>query len=466
LAIFYQIDAMRKKSRLRSHASLLACGLFFTTLQAADWPGLRGPAHNGSSPEKGLPSVFSPTEKLKWQRPLPGPSGATPAISGGMVYVSAAVESEQKLYALAYDIATGEERWRHALAEGFRHDDRSNFASPSPTTDGERAYFLYATGDLVAISSAGQIVWKKNLAQEYGRFAIQWTYGSSPVVHEGRLYIQVLQRNEAFDFGGSARGEKDRPNQSYLLALDPATGRELWKHNRPSEAVQESLEAFSSPVLWESAGRRELLISGGDALTGHDPATGREIWRWGTWNTAKNAFWRLVPSPVAGDGSVLVCAPKGEPVYAVKAGLSGSHTDEASLRWRTARNDEDTPTPAHKRISTDVPTPLFYEGHFYILNGDGRRSLACMTPDGTLKWHEELEGKTKIEASPTGADGKIFLIDHAGKVTVIRANPDKFEKLHEASFTDSSARDIRSSIAIGTQRIFVRTHDTLFCVGE
>ena len=113
----------------------------------------------------------------------------------------------------------------------------------------------------------------------------------------GLCYIQVLQRNVP------VQGRGGDHNESYLLALDPKTGKELWKHIRPSDAVAESLEAFSTPMPYTHPGRAELLITGGDCISGHNPDTGEELWRWGTWNPQKIGHWRLVPSPVAGAAS-------------------------------------------------------------------------------------------------------------------------------------------------------------------
>src|SRR5438093_13480351 len=105
------------------------------------------------------------------------------------------------------------------------------------------------------------------------------------------------------------------------------TGKELWRHVRPADAVQESLEAFTTPIPFTHDGRTEILITGGDCITGHDAASGKEFWRWGTWNPEKIGHWRLVPSPVAGAGVALACGPKGAPVFAAKLGGSGQLSD-------------------------------------------------------------------------------------------------------------------------------------------
>ena len=136
-----------------------------------------------------------------------------------------------------------------------------------------------------------------------------------PTLYDGKLYLPVLQRDVAV----REYGLKDRENQSYLLAVDPQSGKTLWRQVRSSPAVAESRESFATAIPFEYKGQKQLLVAGGDVLSSHDPANGRELWRGGDYNSARVPHWRLVPSPVAGDGIVLVCAPKREPLYAVEA---------------------------------------------------------------------------------------------------------------------------------------------------
>ncbi len=447
--------------------SLLAALSTVAAAAAADWPNWRGPAFDGSSPETGLPATFSTTEKVKWSVALPGPGGNTPIVVGDRVFLTAASEPEQKVTALCLDAKTGAVKWSKPLTEGYRADDRSNFAGPSACSDGKIVIFFTGTGALSAWDLDGKALWQREIQKDYGRFAFLWTFSTSPVLHDGRLIIQVLQRNEAFNAHGSQRGEPGGKNESYLLALDPRTGKELWKTIRPADAVSESLESFATPMPATLGGTPQLVVAGGDALTGHDPASGRELWRWSTWNPTKIGHWRLVPSPVVGGGVALACAPKGAPVYAVKGDLKGTHSGESDgLAWRSKLSDEDMPSPAWKNVSSDVPTPLFYQGHFWILNGD-RQTLACVEPaTGKVLWHEPLGGRTKIEASPTGADGKIYIMDHRADVYVVKADPAKFELLGKAEMAKPGSRDQRSCVVPGAKSLFVRTHDTLWCVGE
>ena len=169
--------------------------LLAPTLQAVNWPQWRGPAFNGSSPEAETPTVFSRTENVRWSTAMPGPAAATPVVWEDRVFVSSTDATARTLVALALDRKTGTVLWQKKVSDGFGRDPRSNYASPSPVTDGQRAIFLYGNGALVAFDLKGRELWHRNLEQEKGPFAMQWTYAASPLLHGSRLYLQVLQRN-------------------------------------------------------------------------------------------------------------------------------------------------------------------------------------------------------------------------------------------------------------------------------
>ena len=450
---------------MKFSAPLAAAALtlsFSTFLQAGNWPNWRGPNFNGTAAddEKGLPEKFSPTENVLWSADLPGPAASTPAIWGDHIFVTAAVAAENKVRAMCLDRKSGKVLWEHAVGDRYRADDKSNFANPSPVTDGKLAVFFFGTGDLVAYDFAGKQLWARNLEKDFGRFAIQWTPASSPMLADGRLYFQVLQRNESFVFGNVQKGEPGSKNDSYILAVDPKTGKDLWKVIRPSEAVAESLEAFSTPIPFTHGKRSELLITGGDCITGHDPATGKELWRWGTWNPTKIGHWRLVTSPSAGAGVVLACGPKQAPIYAVKLGGNGQLKD-ADIAWNT---DDDE----RKSVSSDVATPAFYKGKFFIVNGE-KQSVSCVDPSGKILWNEKLDGGEvrlqKMESSPTIADGKLYIMDHRGTVVVVEAG-DTFKQLAVNQMGSDKEQYVRSTVAVAAGQLFVRSNGKLYCIGK
>ena len=442
---------------------LLALALLSTTAAtfAADWPHFRGPHQDGSSPETGLPEKFSKTDGVKWAAAVPGISASIPVVSGGKVFLTAPVEADKQLVALCYDAKTGKELWRKVIFEGgLQWDNKSNLASPSAAADGKRVVFLFANALAACFDYDGKEIWKRDIKETHGAFATQWTYGSSPVLDGGKLYIQVLQRNEVWDFQGVQKGTPGKDLSSYILALDPATGKDLWKVIRPSDALSESLESFSTPVFVDFKGERQMLITGGDCISGHDAATGKELWRWGNWNSDKDKNLRLVPSAVAGDGIAVVCSPKNRPTFGVKLGLSGK-LDDSALAW----------TSDPKVVTSDVSTPAYYQGSFYVLDSN-RKTLSRVEPKtGKVVWTGETGSKSKFESSPTVADGKVYAINFWGDVYVMKAGGDKFELLNTIEMGDGSkpngdAKSCRSSITVADGCLFIRTQDKLYCVGK
>lgn len=428
-------------------AFLFACTFVVSPTHAQNWPHWRGPNFDGSSKETNLPTKFSQKENVVWATDMPGPSASTPIIWEDKVFVSSTDEKNTALKAICISRKSGKVLWQHTVGNKVKQDYRSTYAAPSPVTDGKVVVFFYGTGEMVVYDLDGKEKWKKN----FGPFAFQWTFASSPLIFDGVLYLQVLQRNVP----ARGRGPKEKDIKSYILALNPETGKQLWKHIRPSNAVAESLEAFSSPVPRVSDSRKEILIVGGDAISGHDPKTGKELWRWGTWNPERIGHWRLVPSPVAGGGVVLACAPKRSPIYAVKTDKTGTLGKDA-LAWVS----ED-----QRDLTSDVPTPAFADGNFFILS-DVRKTLSRVDPKtGKVKWTMNTPGRAKYEASPLVADGKVYLINFYGQVTIVSAKDGKVINTIEMQSKEDGS-NVRSSVIAAHGQLFVRTNTKLYCIGK
>ncbi len=431
-------------------SSLVLLLLIVFPVQAGNWPQFRGPSFNGSTDEKNLPTQWTRSENIAWSTELPGPSAATLAVWKNHIFVSSTDPSADVLKALCFDRKNGRLLWKRDIGKGISRDVKSNFASPSPATDGEVVVFFYGNGELLAYSFLGKKLWHRNIQKDYGEFAFGWTFSSSPVLFGGRLYLQVLQR----DVPVEGRGFKDRKNESYILAMDPRTGKTLWRHLRPSQAHAESREAFTTPIPFEYKGRRELLVVGGDDLTGHDLETGKELWRWGTWNPQRIGHWRMVPSPVTNQDVILVCTPKRNPIYAIKPGGTG-WLDENAVAWVSRDVRE---------ITSDVPTPAYYDGDFFVLS-DVRKSLSRVEPkNGKVKWTIRTPGLRKYEASPLAADGKVYLMNFDGEVVVVNAADG--EIINIVPMKVSAEYPIRSSLVAAQGHLFIRTNRKLFCVGK
>ncbi len=392
-------------------------------LHAADWPQWRGPAQNGSSTETNLPATLDVQKNLAWSVALPGPSAGTPIVFGDKIFLSALERKTQNLLALCLDHKDGKVVWKREVALGYTSNRRNDLAAPSPATDGKRVIFLYGSGDVAAFDLAGKPLWQRNLQKDFGEFNVQFLYGGSGLLHDAKYFVPVIHRSD----------------ESYLLALDAATGKDLWRAMRPSEARDESKEAYTTPVPMVRGGKTEIVALGGDAVTGHDLQTGKELWRVGGWNPNKINHWRIVPSPLVVNDLVVICPPKGSAVFGFKPGAT---------EW-TWKNEE---------LTSDVCTPLLMNGKLYVLDGDKKR-LACADPNtGKVQWTHELGGNAVFRASPTGADGKIYCINESGEVWVLAANEPK--TLHQTALEGARAR---STIVAAGGAVFVRTADKLFC---
>jgi outer membrane protein assembly factor BamB len=439
---------------LRHVAGVLLLGAVLTNAaRAENWAQWRGPSFNGSTSETGLAASFSKTENVAWVCPMPGRGGGTPIVWEDAVFITAADAKNKDLLALCVNRKDGSVRWKNVVAQAADRNPlngpNNNMCAPSPLTDGKTAWFLYGTGDLVAFDFEGKQLWARNLQKETGSFAIMWGYGSSPLLYKGKLYVQVLQCNKQVYTGGP---ERNKPRESFLLAVDPQTGKDLWKSVRPSDAQGETLESYATPIPYEGKERTEILLVGANYLSGHNPENGEEYWRCGGFNPMKQQDLRLVPSPVSAAGLHFVCAAKfRNPFLAVRAGGSGDVT-ATHVAWKL-----------DKDLSPDVNTPLVYKDMLYVLNGQGgRRWLTCVDPKtGAEKWKGQLPGKDTYWASLTAADGRMYCINEKSDVVVLEAG-DQFKLLAAIPFGDSVCY---SSIAIAHKQLFIRTGQNLYCIG-
>jgi outer membrane protein assembly factor BamB len=416
-------------------------------LHAENWGQWRGPSLNGTSPEKNLPAEITASNIL-WKTELPGFSGATPAVWGDSIFVTSP-DPNKDLLLYCIDRKDGKIRWQQKVGTGDITKRNGNSASPSPITDGKTVYAFFGTGDLAAFDFTGKQLWHRNLGEDYGKFAIMWIYGSSPLLHGGKLYVQVLQRTPApEDYPGLAGAGGNR--DSYLLALDPATGKTLWQHVRPSNARMESLESYATPIPHESGGKTQLIVVGGDCVTGHDPANGKELWRGYGLNRKQGEWMRIVPSAVSAGDLVVVCGPKQEPALAFRTDLTGD-ISEKGLIW--SFDEKQTP---------DVCTPAFADGRIFLLNGDRQVLTALDARTGAKIWQGNLGHRNIIRSSPTVADGKVYTISENGTLVICDAKGGEFKILSTFQFED--ADPTRSSIVISQGQLFVRTGNALYAL--
>jgi outer membrane protein assembly factor BamB len=273
-------------------------------------------------------------------------------------------------------------------------------------------------------------------------------YSSSPLLYKDKLYFVAIRSKRQNAYGGPP---SDKASESYLLAIDPKTGKDLWLHVRANDARDEAQEAYSTAIPWEANGRSEVLVYGADYLTAHDPETGKELWRWGGYNPKKINHWRIVLSAVTAGDLAIAVGPKYSTLFALRPKGSGLLGDEC-VAWRF-----------EKKIP-DASTPLAYKGNLYLLDDD-RRVLTCVdAATGRAKWQGDIPGRTVIRASPTGADDKLYIINELREVTVLSA--DEFKILHQTTMGAAGRGFSRSSIVAANGRLFIRTAETLYCIAQ
>lgn len=412
-------------------------------LHAENWPQWRGPLFNGSTTETNLNTRWSKQKDLLWSTPLPGRSGATPVVWGDAVFVPSP-DAQKNLQLLCLNRATGKVRWQRQVGAGDRVIGKNNMASCSAVTDGRRVYALFGTSDFAAFDFTGALVWQISLKQDFGAFADMFLYGASPLLFDNKLYVALLQRNPP-TYGHAQDDQPER--KSWLICLDPPSGKVLWRHERQTDAREEAMEAYTTPIPFAGANGIELIVVGADCVTAHRPSDGEEVWRYAGLNRKKNPGGRIVPSAVVSPGFVFAIGPKREQLVALHGGGSGL-VGEEGVAWRTEQN------------IPDVPTPLCYQGRLFVLDGD-RQTLTCFQPDnGRQLWQGRLGVREIFYASPTGADGKIYCFSEAGTLVTLSGGM-TFEVLSSTTLGEGPCM---SSVVISDGCLFLRTAENLHCL--
>lgn len=392
---------------------LLACGL-----GAENWPGWRGPGNRGISSETDLPLSFGPGKNVRWKVDLHGAGVSTPVVWGDRVFLTASDgRLDDRLHVFCYRVDDGKLLWHTRLFGSSPTDlyPAGGMAVPTPATDGQALYVLFGTGELAALDFDGRPIWIRSLAEEYGPFRNRWGLGTSPVLVRGTLYVLI-----------------DHWSQSYLLAIDPATGRHRWKADRPT-AVN-----WSSPLAVEVKGKLEIITFGTRHVRSYDAADGKELW------SVEGLHDQCIPSPLVAGDLLLVCS--GENTMAIK--LDGSRGDltKTHVAW------------LNRKANAFVPSPLLYHDHLYIPTSKG--FLLCLDPrTGAEVYKERLTGQ--FEASPVGGADRVYLASKEGIVTVLRAGG-QFEVLASNDMGES----VVASPAFSAGRLFLRGAKHLYCIEE
>lgn len=392
--------------------------LIASLVHAGDWPEFRGPSQQGHSTEKNLPVTWSETENVAWKTDLPGLGWSSPAIADGRIWLTTAVDGGKSLRVLCLNLTTG------ALLkdiEVFQKEDpgkihnKNSHASPTVLVSGDHLFVHYGRHGTACLKTDGTIVWKTVLEYEHRHGP-----GGSPVLFEDRLIINC-----------------DGTDKQFVVALDKATGKELWNKPRGSEALGPGRMAYSTPLLITNEGTPQLISAGGEWTIAYAPRDGAELWRFRYPKGYSN-----VPRPVAAFGMTFVSSGYDTPVfYALKLGGQGDVT-ETHVAWKLAKG-------APRNAS-----PLIVGDEIYLINDNG--ITTCLDAQtGTQHWQQRLGGD--FSASPLFADGRIYCTNEIGK-TYVLAPGKEYTLLGESELPGRTL----ASLAAADGALFLRTDSALY----
>jgi outer membrane protein assembly factor BamB len=465
-------------------AAVLATAALGAAARASDWPQFRGPNASGRpAADAPLPAELGPATNVLWKTALP-PGHSSPVIAGDRVYLTAV--RRKRLLTLALDRRSGKVLWEvEAPARALETVHRiGSHAQPTPAADRESVVSFFGSAGLFCHDRTGKLLWHVPL----GPFRNDFGAASSPVLAGDRVLLC-----------------QDNDEHSFLLALDRRTGKTLWKANR-----SEFLRGFATPVLWDVAGRKQVVVTGMLRVAGYDLETGKEVW------TVRGLARTACATPVVGDDGRLYVsgwAAGGDPGAAIgvepfddalrrldrdgngkleRSELAGhpfgerftqvdtdgdgsvSRAEYERFRglFREGRNAVLAVRPGGRGDVTathvawvnrrQVPfcaSPLYHGGLLYTVKDGGL--LACLdVRDGKPVKVGRLPGAASYYSSPVAGDGKIFLLDAGGILSVVRAGRD-WRLLSASDFGEAAY----ATPAIADGRIYVRTSGHLFCFG-
>jgi outer membrane protein assembly factor BamB len=406
---------------------------------ATDWPGFRGPwgdgqvAAPGDTRPAGLPLTWSETENIVWKTAIPERGWSTPAVMGGKIWLTTAALDGTAFYVLGVEAATGRVLVHEKLFDCAAPEPLGNkvngYATPSPALEAGRVYVHFGSYGTACLDAAtGRPIWQRqDLPCRHYRGP-----ASSPVLFENLVILSM-----------------DGADVQYLVALDKATGRTVWKTDRSVawndgdskiKMVQEGdrRKAHSTPLLVTVAGRPRMFSIGAKAAYEYEPRTGRELWR------VQYDAWSGAPLPVYRQGLVFVITGLGKTeLLAVRADGSGDVTD-THVAWRS------------DSMVAKTSSPVLVDDLLYFV-ADGGIVTCLETTTGQQVWRERLPGN--YAASPIHADGRLYFCNQEGKTTVIKPG-----RTWEILATNTLETGLMASPAVAGKALFLRTKTHLYRV--
>ena len=422
------------------------------------WPSFRGTEAAGFADGQNLPDTWNAKtgENILWRTPLPGLAHSSPVVWGNRIFVTSAVSTDPKatfrpgLYGdgdasqdrsrhrwmiYAVDKRNGKILWERVAHEGEPVDKRhikSTYANSTPATDGRIVVAWFGSQGVHAYDINGRSLWKVDLGRvDMGAYDIptyEWGPASSPIIWNNLVILQC-----------------DTQADSFLLGLDAATGKTVWKTER------EELPSWGTPTVATTASGPQLVTNASNFIRGYDPLTGKELWRLGRSSKI------TAPTPIFTDDMFVIASGRGpeRPIFVVRANARGDltlpdgKTDSEAIVWsRTGRGSY-------------MPTPLSYKGNLYVLSNNGLfDAYNIKTGAEVYRQRLPLIG-SGFSASPVAADGKIYLANEDGEILVITAG-DKFA--HVA--TNSMGELLMATPALSEGVMYVRSAQSLSAIGR
>jgi outer membrane protein assembly factor BamB len=429
-----------------------------TSSANGSWPSFRGANASGIAEKQDLPERWNGTtgENILWRTKIPGLAHSSPIVWGNRIFVTTAISTDPKasfrpgLYGdgdasadrsahrwviYAIDKKSGKILWERVAHQGEPIDKRhikATYANSSPATDGRIVVAWFGSQGLHAYDVNGRFLWKVDLGRvDMGAYDIptyEWGPASSPIIWKDLVIVQC-----------------DTQADSFLLALDAATGKTVWKTER------DEFPSWGTPTIATTGNGPELVTNASKFIRGYDPRTGKELWRLG------GSSKITAPTPIFDDGVFVFASGRApeRPIFVVKPGargditLSDGKTSNDAVVWsRTGRGSY-------------MPTPLSYNGMLYVLSNNGLfDAYNLRTGEEVYRQRLSVVG-SGFSASPVAADGKIYLSNEDGEMLVIEAGP-KFN--HVA--TNSMGELLMATPALSDGVMYVRSVSTLFAIGR
>jgi outer membrane protein assembly factor BamB len=380
-------------------------------VRADQWPMWRGPRLDGHSDEKNLPVKWSATENVAWKTPIPGRGHSSPIVWGDRVFLTTAIERDQKRMLMCLDRRNGQVMWEKEVLRAPLEQKHSlnNYASATPATDGERVYVAFLDRPnvrVVCYDMEGNEVWRVSP----GTFRSMHGWAAAPILYKNLVIVNC-----------------DQDGDGYIVALDKKSGDEKWRTPRPNRT-----RSYCVPLIVEAGGRMQMVMTGSKCTASYDPDTGKELW------LVDGPTEQFVASPVFSEG-----------MFFITGGFPTFHYMGITPQGQVVY---------HEKTGAYVPSPIAVGKHVYMVSDEGM-GLCIDIASGNRVWSQRL-GKHH-RPSPVYADGLIYFLADDGEMFVIRASP-KFEVVAR----NSIGEECFASPAISRGQIFIRTVGNLYCIGR